>query len=139
MRRNKASLNHGSVYARQPQRAAEALAQLSDGLARPFGPCEGAWVCFLGAADEDWDGPFIELYPHTAVLVAGDGGARFAKSTRAPQGAGTHFNITVQKTRGELEAACEKSGLACAWRQWQGLLEVWLEDELLIECVPTTE
>jgi hypothetical protein len=133
---SKARINHGSVHAAHPQRAAEHLAELTGGLARPFHPCEGAWVCFLGGEDEDWDGQLIELYPPTVTLAGEGGRLAFREATSTPRTTGTHFNLAVPKTRRQLEAVCKARGLACSWRDWQGLLEVWLEDSLLIECVP---
>jgi hypothetical protein len=29
--------------------------------------------------------------------------------------------------------------MACAWRDWAAFLDVWLEDDLLIECVPASD
>lgn len=129
-------INHGSVYALDPQRAAAHLAALTGGLARPFHPCEGAWVCFLNGQDEDWDGQLIEFYPRDVTLAAERGKLVFRRGEPVPPGAGTHFNITVPTSRGKLEAICGERGLLCSWRDWQGLVEVWLEADLLMECVP---
>jgi hypothetical protein len=105
-------------------------------------------VCFLSGEDEDWNGPLLEFYPLSVVLARDAGKVVFRKVTKpsrgsgvtpirsATGGTGTHFNLTVPKTRAALESACAKLGLACSWRGWQGLLEVWLEDELFLECVP---
>jgi hypothetical protein len=136
MKRSGATINHGSVYARDPRGAAEKLAALTGGIARAFHPCEGAWVCFLGGDEEDWDGPLLEFYPRSVLLAREGSKLVFRAATTAPRGAGTHFNLTIPKTRMALEAACLAAGMRSSWREWQGLLEVWLEDDLLIECVP---
>jgi hypothetical protein len=137
MAKARAALNHGSVHARDPQRAAEHLATIVGGLARPFHPCDGAWVCFLSGEDEDWNGPLIEFYPRDIVLARDGNALVFRTIARpAPTRSGTHFNITVPKSRAAIEAACGKLGVACSWRAWQELVEVWLEDDLLVECVP---
>jgi hypothetical protein len=133
-----ARINHGSVHARDPRRAAEDLAALTAGVARPFHPCEGAWVCFLSGDENDWDGQLIEFYPRDVVLAKEHGKLVFEKAAAAAPFGGTHFNLTIPATRRWLEATCEERGLACAWREWQGLLEVWLESDLLVECVPDT-
>jgi hypothetical protein len=129
-------INHGSIHARDPRRVAADLAHLVGGLARPFHPWKGAWVCFLGGEDEDWEGPLIELYPHDLTMVAEAGRLAFRKAKLPPRGVGSHFNLSVPRTRRQLEALCAEREIACSWRDWQGLLEVWLEPELLVELVP---
>jgi hypothetical protein len=136
MGRSKATLNHGSVYARDPQRAAENVAALTGGLARPFHPCPGAWVCFLSGEDGDWNGQLLEFYARSTLLARDGDKLVFREAKTSPRGAGTHFNLTIPTTRAALESACRKLRLSSSWRAWQGLLEVWLEDDLLIECVP---
>lgn len=132
-------INHGSIYARDPRRAAQDLAHLTGGLARPFHPWKGAWVCFLSGKDEDWEGQLIELYPHDLVMIAEEGRLAFRKAKLPPRGAGSHFNLSVPRSRTELEALCGKRELSCSWRDWQGLLEVWLEEDLLVELVVDAE
>jgi hypothetical protein len=132
----KIRINHGSVYAHDPQRAAEHLAALSGGLARSFHPCEGAWLCFLTGDDQDWDGPLLEFYPHSVTLASDGGRLVFRKTKLTPRGAGTHFNLTITKSRKAIEKLCAERALTCSGRDWQGLLEVWIEEDLLVECVP---
>jgi hypothetical protein len=104
MPKARAAINHGSVYSVRPQLAAENLARLTGGLARPFHPCKGAWVCFLSGVDEDWSGQLLEFYPRDVVLSEEAGALTFRKSPVAPRGAGTHFNLTIPKTRKALES-----------------------------------
>lgn len=52
------------------------------------------------------------------------------------RGGGGHVNISVDLSRAELEKRCAALGLPCSWREWQSLLEVWLEDDVLIEIIP---
>lgn len=132
-----ARINHGSAYGHEPAAAAAHLAALTGGVAAPFHPCEGAWVCFLSGKDEDWEGPLVEIYPRNVTLAAdGEGTVSFAKMTSPARGGGAHFNLTIHRSRTELERICERRALRHAWREWAGLLDVWLDDELLIECVP---
>jgi hypothetical protein len=126
-------LNHGSTYARDPKRVAEHLAALTGGTVQPFHPLEGAWVCLLG---EDWSGPLIEFYPRTATLAHDQGQVQFRPLERGAEGGGTHFNLSVPRSRATLERTCLERGLAYTWRDWAGFLDVWLEEDLLIECVP---
>ena len=130
-------INHASVYAHDPERAARDLAAIVNGTVQPFHPCAGAWVCFLSAGD-DWNGAFIEFYPRTVTLAANAGSVEFRELKPPATGAGTHFNLSIPLTRSELESLCDRRKLAHSWRDWQALLEVWLDAELLIECVPTT-
>ena len=132
--RSGVTINHASVYAREPERAA-ALAALTGGAVAAFHPCDGAWVCFL-RGDGDWEGPLIEFYPRSVALGHEEGRIMFRENKSDVTGAGTHFNLTVPVPRAALEARCKQLGVVCAWRDWQELLDVWLEPELLIECVP---
>src|SRR3974390_2526280 len=99
MARKAITINHGSVYARDPRRAAEDLSALVGGLAGRFHPCEGAWVGFLRGAEEDWGGPLIEFYPRSVVLARDGDKLVFQSTTTSPRGAGTHFNLTIPKSR----------------------------------------
>jgi hypothetical protein len=134
--RTTAKINHGSVHALDPRRAAEHLAALTGGLGRPFHPCDGAWVCFLSGQDEDWEGQLIEFYPQSITLAAESGHLVFRETKLAPRTTGTHFNVSIARARKDLQRVCAQRGLTCSWRDWQGLLEVWLEEGLLVECVP---
>ena len=129
-------INHGSLYAHRPQEAARHLAALTDGRAAPFHPCEGAWVCFLSGSDQDWDGPMVEFYPRSITLADDDGQVVFRKLARPATGAGGHLNITAKTSRAELERVCRERGIPCAWRDWAGFLDVWLDPECLIELRP---
>lgn len=132
--RKKVRINHSSVYSRNPQKAALDLAALTDGIAKPFHPCEGAWVCFLN--DEDWNSELIEFYPTQIKLGQRSGQLEFCDNPQGVNGAGTHFNLFVPKSRIDLEAICENRNLTFSWRDWASFLDVWLEEDLLIECIP---
>ncbi len=132
--KSRSRILHGSIYARDPERAASHLAALTSGVARPFHPIEGAWACFLN--DEDWETEIVEFYPRTVTIASRDGVLEFSSLVGEVRGAGSHFNISIPKKRRDLELICKQQGLVYSWRDWQGVLEVWLEDEILIECVP---
>jgi hypothetical protein len=125
------TIQHASAYADDPQRAAEALAEICKGRVEEFHPLPGAFVCLFGRS---WDGPLLELYPRTSRLVSRDGEVAFAKLKARATGAGTHFNLKVDRKRTEIEKICDQRGIPCSWRDWAGFLDVWLEDDLLIEC-----
>lgn len=126
-------LNHASVQVTDPERAARDLAALTGGSVAEFHPVPGGFVCFFNGAD--WDGALIELYPRTVALAHRDG-AVFFRANDKPGAGGTHFNLSIPRTREELEAICRQRGLPHSWRSWQSLLEVWLDDDVMIECVP---
>jgi hypothetical protein len=128
------TLNHASVQASDPERAALGLATITGGSVAEFHPVPGAFVCFLNGAD--WDGGLIEFYPRTVALAHRDGAVFFRAQESQRGSGGTHFNLTVPRTREELEALCRERALPHSWRDWQGLLVVWLDDDLMIECVP---
>jgi hypothetical protein len=126
-------INHGSAYARDPRAAAHHLAALSGGVVESFHPLEGAWACLL---DGGWSGALIEFYPRTATLAHDEGLVLFRPLEHPAAGGGTHFNLSLPRSRADLERTCRERGLPHAWRDWAGFLDVWLEDDLLIECVP---
>jgi len=83
-----------------------------------------------------WTGPLIEFYPKTHRIGWVDGQPAFVVNEARATGAGTHFNITVDKTREQIEAVCEERGLEHAWRDWASFVDVLLEDGLVVEIVP---
>ena len=127
-------LNHASAYAREPRAAAEHLAALAGGTVQSFHALDGAWVCLF---EGSWDGGLIEFYPRTSTLAHERGEVCFRDLPRPAAGGGTHFNLSLPRTRAQIEEICRAQGLVCAWRDWAGFVDVWLEDDLLIECVPT--
>ena len=126
------SINHASVYADNPKLAAEHLAALVGGNVETFHPLPGGYACLF---DGSWTGTFLELYPKTHRIGLEAGKVGFFPFPEGARGSGTHFNITVDKTRSELEAICKERGLSCAWRGWASFLDVLVEDDLVIELV----
>ncbi len=127
-----AQIHHGSAHADDPKRAAENLAAIVGGTVAPFQPLPGGWACLF---DGSWNGAFLELYPKTHGITANDEGPGFAELAAAPAGVGTHFNISVEKMRSEVEAICRERGLRFSWRDWAGFLDIWIDDSLLVEIV----
>lgn len=131
-------LQHVSLYADQPQAAASNLAQLLDGRALPFPPHSGAWVCFLTFDQSSWQDQFVEFYPRDTRLSRLDGGTRpqfTPVEGGQATGAGSHLNLVVAMTAQQIEKACTALDKPHGWR-WMGLMDVWLEDNLMIELVP---
>jgi hypothetical protein len=128
-------INHASMYAGDPQRAAEHLAAIVGGTVQPFHPLPGAWVCLF--EEDNWKGGLVEFYPRTSTLAHEEGQITFRALSTPARGGGSHLNLSVPRTRQLLEALCRERNLTCAWRDWASLLDVWLEDDVLIECVST--
>eukprot|EP00428_Durinskia_dybowskii_P031679 CAMPEP_0170238444 /NCGR_PEP_ID=MMETSP0116_2-20130129/18977_1 /TAXON_ID=400756 /ORGANISM="Durinskia baltica, Strain CSIRO CS-38" /LENGTH=183 /DNA_ID=CAMNT_0010489257 /DNA_START=65 /DNA_END=616 /DNA_ORIENTATION=+ len=158
--RNRARINHMSVYAANPKKVAQDLAFLIGGHAEPNGPLRSdeesdkSWICLFNKEDAKADGSpvwlldpgvvdFLEVYPRSYRLIrGGDGRADFEHYDARPErGVGVHFNLSVDVSRAELEALCAQRGLRCAWREYLPLLDVWLEEDpaVLIELVPPLE
>ena len=123
------TIQHASAYADEPRRAADALAAVCGGRVTEFLPLKGGWVCLFG------DGCFIELYPRSARLKNLGDDVGFEALPSLASGAGTHFNLKIDRSRAEVERACAELGLRCAPRPGMGFLDVWIEDGLLVECV----
>lgn len=121
---------HISIPAREPQVAAEALAEITGGRAFPFHPVDGAQIVFYG----DANGLAIEVYPEDAVLSAGPT-MLAAGSANAPARTGFHAAIAspldearimqIASNRGWLARRCNRGPFE--------LIEMWIDNRLLIE------
>lgn len=120
---------------KEPERAARLLARIVGGTAAPFPVLDGAWVCFFSSAA--WGGDFVEFYPLEARLERRAEGAGFGRVVSSDERwSGAHLNVSVPLSRDELERRCREAGVPHVWRGGQALLEAWIEDRLLVECVP---
>ena len=126
-------LHHLSIPARQPERAARALAELLGGDVTPFGPLPGSWIAW--ARDEA--GTAIDCLPLGSELRPGDGAdeARFAVAERpSPYGA-THAALSVERSEDEIRAVADREG----WRAVRcergpfSVVEVWVENAVMLE------
>lgn len=137
-------IHHVSIPARDPVTVARVLAELIGGRAYRFpGPLPGATMAVSG----DRHGTMIEIYPENTVMAPGEGEAqvtfRTAPTDRAH--AAFHALLSVPHDR----AAIERIGTAAGWRTRffsraaPGLppvfhvIEVWVENRLMLEVVPT--
>jgi hypothetical protein len=125
-------INHASVYAIDPKAAAEHLVALVGGNIQAFHPLEGGWAALF---EGSWTGTFLELYPKTHRIFHDGSKVGFTELEEPARGAGTHFNISVDKSRAEIEAICKERGLACTWRDWAKFLDVRIDDDLIVEIV----
>jgi hypothetical protein len=126
---------HCSVVSHQPQLAAKRLAQLVNGRALPFQArgLEGAWLCSL----DDDDGQLIEFIPPNFRLIAGAHGASFEPIEQIILNNLTHIQIRTSVSYDEMMQYIVAEGLHFHCRPAHGgpLLEVWLEEQLMVELV----
>jgi len=62
------TIKHLSIGVNEPNRAAEAMSELTRGNVRPFSPVKGAYVCLW----PDWNGQFDVLYYVASDHVRGN-------------------------------------------------------------------
>lgn len=113
----------------------------TSGRALPFPPHAGAWVCFPASDQTSWQDQFVEFYPRDTLLSRLDGCSRphFTPVEGGPaSGADSHLNLVMAATAQQIEKACAVLGKPHGWR-WAGLMDVWLEKNLMIELVPSLE
>jgi len=128
-----AVLKHISLGVKDPQRAADALAELTKANVRPFHPVNGAYVCLW----PDWSGQFVEFYPKQVRLVPTAEGADFQSVGDSTEFSSTHINLDTDLTGDEVKAIADRYCFKHLFRPSDGgpLHEVWIENALLIELV----
>ena len=127
-------IHHLSIAARDPKHVAGVLAEIMGGKAIPFPPNPGSF--FALQLDEHRSG--VEVYPAgTELQPGGDNGAAFAKNEVRGYGP-THFALSVSTDAGTVEAIARREGWKC-FRCNRGpfhVIEVWLENQLMVEVLP---
>ncbi|MCB9946500.1 MAG: hypothetical protein H6842_01580 [Rhodospirillaceae bacterium] len=124
-------LFHASFPARDPARAAEAVARLWRGRSFPFPVFPNSFIALKG----DGSGTMIEFYPAGQVLVPGPVEAE-AEVRRPAAPTETHLAIgTDQAVSDVLALAAEYGWMARHCRRGEafGVVEFWVEDTFLIE------
>ena len=145
-------INHISIAVNDPERVANVLAELWDGMVFPFPPAPNSFFVIAN----DGKGTAVEISPSGTILVPGEGlpdpndldadttdyEAKFVQSEFVPRYVATHLNITVKKSIEEVRAIADREGwrvLVC--NRGGGLfqlIEVWVENTFMLE-VMTTE
>ena len=125
-------LFHASFPARDPRRAAEAVARLWGGRSFPFPVFEGSFIAIEG----DRFGSAIEFCPSGQVLVPGDTEAE-AEKQRPAGPSETHLAISTKLNEAAVHALAEENGWP-ARTCWRGenlfrVIEVWIDGTFLIE------
>jgi len=125
-------LFHASFPARNPQRAAEAVARLWRGKSFPFPVFPDAYIAIEG----DKFGSSIEFMPAGRVLVPG-GEEVVSEAQRPADPSETHLAISTPLTEDEVHALAAEYG----WQVrtcWRGetlfrVIELWVDNTFLIE------
>ncbi len=130
-------IQHVSITANDPERAARILAAMTAGEPRPFrarGLSEGAWVCLWDAARNR----LIEFIPCGTTIIPGSDSASFTK-TDLPVSYynACHVQLSVDVSLAHIQYIASQHGCRHYFRPASGgpLYEVWLEEQILIEFV----
>ncbi len=142
-------INHISIGVHDPQRVANVLAELWNGMVMPFPPAPDSFIVLAN----DGKGTGVEVTPINTVLVPGEGFPReedFSRETRtedfeakfvasdfSPQYVATHLNINTKLSIEDVKAIADREGwrmLVC--NRGEGLfqlIELWVEDRFMLE------
>jgi len=142
-------INHISIAVENPEKVANVIAELWNGMAIPFPPCPDSFMVLAN----DGRGSGIEITPLNTILVPGKGlppeeefdsatpteeyEAQFVQSDSAPQYVATHLNINTHLSIEEIKQIGRREGwrvLTC--NRAQGLfqlVELWIEDRFMLE------
>lgn len=140
-------INHISIAVNEPERVANVLAEIWDGMVFPFPPAPDSFFVIAN----DGKGTAVEIIPAGTVLVPGEGlppednismateefEAKFVTSDFVPRYVATHLNISTKKSIADLRAIAIREG----WRvlvanRGSGLfqlVELWIEDRFMLE------
>ena len=121
-------INHVSVYADNPFGCAEKLITMLGGYVTPFPAFRGACMYYFGNGSDG----LIEFYPKTHKIVQTGTSPGFAPLRQPVNGCATHINLQVEVPLEEVAEKATKLRLTNGLR-YQGFLDIWLENELLIE------
>jgi hypothetical protein len=140
-------INHISIAVNDPQRVANVIAELWDGMVFPFPPAPGSYFVIAN----DGRGTAVEITPAGTVLIPGEGfpdendldaptevyEAKFVQSDLKPMYVATHLNINTKKSIDEIREIAKREGwrvLVC--NRGEGLfqlVEVWIENTFMLE------
>ena len=127
-------IHHLSIAARDPQQAAEVLAELMGGTAVPFPPNPGSFF----ALQLDEHGSGVEVYPAgTELQPGGATGGMFVKKDARGYGS-THFALSVATDAATVQTIAQRAGWQCfdCNRGPFHVIEVWVENETMVEILP---
>jgi len=141
-------INHISIGVHNPEKVANILAELWNGIILPFPPAPNSFIVLAN----DGRGSAVEVTPVDTVLVPGEGlpetrvdaetltesyEAKFVQSDFVPKYVPTHLNINTNLSVEDVMAIGEREGwrtLVCNRdRGLFQLIELWIEDRFMLE------
>lgn len=142
-------INHISIAVENPEKVANVLAELWNGMVLPFPPAPGSFIVLAN----DGRGSAVEVTPLNTVLVPGEGlppeegfdantptekyEAKFVTSDFSPRYIATHLNISTHLSESEIKEIARREGwrvLTCNRdRGLFQLIEIWIEDRFMLE------
>ena len=142
-------INHISIAVENPERVANVISELWNGMVIPFPPAPNSFIVLAN----DGRGTGVEVTPRDTILVPGEGfppeedfsietrteqnGAQFVKSDFVPQYVPTHLNINTHLSIEEIKEIGRREGwrtLVCNRDEgFFQLVELWIEDRFLLE------
>ena len=133
-------IHHVTLAVNNPLHAAEVVAQLWQGQAVPFPNHPGSYV----ALSLDPYGTAIEFLPKGTILKPGSDSEPVCFSdpeVDAKVYTATHVNIAVPISETQIYAIAHQEGwraVHCKRGDFFELIEFWLENEVLLELIPST-
>jgi hypothetical protein len=140
-------INHISIAVSEPERVANVLAEIWDGVVFPFPPNPGSYMVIA----DDGKGSGVEVLPAGTILVPGKGlppedditspteeyEGKFVKSDFVPRYVATHLNINTRKSIEEIRQIAKREGWRVLVANRGGgmfqLIEVWVENTFMLE------
>ena len=142
-------INHISIAVHNPEKVANVLAELWNGLVIPFPPAPDSFMVLAN----DGRGSAVEVTPFDTILIPGEGlppeddfdesvateeyEAKFVKTDSPAQFVATHLNINTHLNEREVKAIAKREDwrvLTC--NRGEGLfqlIEIWIEDRFMLE------
>ncbi len=128
-------IHHLSIAARDPKQAAAVLAELMGGTAVPFPPNPGSFF----ALQLDDHGSGVEVYPAGTQLEPNGATVGLRQTARnSPAFGATHCAISVPTDAAKVAEIAKRAGWQCfdCNRGPFHVIEVWIENETMIEILP---
>lgn len=128
-------ITHLSLTVKNPEIAARALAEMTNGTPKPFisKNMPGAWLCVWNEETNS----LIEFLPDGYLMHPTEYGADFVKLDFLMNYNSTHFQLEVKTPLEEIQRIANQYNFKNSFRPHRGgpLYDVWFEKEFLVEFV----
>lgn len=131
-------IHHISIAAHNPLHVARVLAEVLQGTSIPFPNHPGSYV----ALALDAQGTMIEVYPFGTALIPGkeaEEGTQLQSNSTSSLYTANHSAISVPVSAAQIQAIADREGwrmVHCHRGDYFDVIELWLENQLLIELLP---